>query len=57
MKEASAPSTLSSIKARNRKMEILWISFGIHTANTVLMIDKIKNKLFDMILLTESEEV
>ena len=30
---------LSKIKARNRKTEILWIFFGIHTTNTVLMID------------------
>lgn len=37
--------SLSRIKARNRKTEILWIFFGIHTANAVLMIDKIKNKL------------
>lgn len=30
---------LARIKARNRKTEILWIFFGIHTTNTVLMID------------------
>ena len=36
--------SLSRIKARNRKTEILWIFFGIHTANAVLMIDKIKNR-------------
>ena len=31
--------SLSRIKARNMKTEILWIFFGIHTANAVLMID------------------
>ncbi|MDB9152036.1 transposase [Parabacteroides distasonis] len=36
--------SLSRIKARNRKTEILWIFFGIHTANAVLMIDKFKNR-------------
>ena len=36
--------SLSRIKARNRKMEILWIFFRIHTANAVLMIDKIRNR-------------
>ena len=36
--------SLSRIKARNRETEILWIFFGIHTANAVLMIDKIKNR-------------
>ena len=36
--------SLSRIKARNRKTEILWIFFGIHTANAVLMIDKIKKR-------------
>lgn len=36
--------SLSRIKARNRKTEILWIFFGIHTANVVQMIDKIKNR-------------
>ena len=36
--------SLSKIKARNRKTEILWIFFGIHTANSILMIDKIKNR-------------
>lgn len=35
--------SLLRIKARNRKTEILWIFFGIHTANAVLMIDKITN--------------
>ncbi len=52
--------SLSRIKARNRKTEILWIFFGIHTANAILMIDKIRNrtgKLHDMSLLKESEEV
>ena len=37
--------SLSRIKARNRKTEILWIFFGIHTANAVLMIEKIKKRL------------
>lgn len=37
--------SLSRIKVRNRKTEILWIFFGIHTANAVQMIDKIKNRL------------
>lgn len=36
--------SLSRIKARNRKTEMLWIFFGIYTANAVLMIDKIKNR-------------
>ena len=36
--------SLLRIKARNRKTEILWIFFGIHTANAVLMIDKIRNR-------------
>ena len=36
--------SLSRIKARNRKTEILWIFFGIHTANAILMIEKIRNK-------------
>ena len=36
--------SLSRIKARNRKTEILWIFFGIHTANAVSMIDKIRNR-------------
>ena len=36
--------SLSRIKARNMKTEILWIFFGIHTANAVLMIDKIRNR-------------
>ncbi|KAB6532242.1 hypothetical protein GAY91_13195, partial [Phocaeicola vulgatus] len=34
--------SLSRIKARNRKTEILWIFFGIHTANAILMIEKIR---------------
>ena len=38
--------------------KVRWvISDSIYANNTVLIIDKIKNKLFDMILLTESEEV
>ena len=36
--------SLSRIKARNRETEILWIFFGVHTANAVLMIEKIRNK-------------
>ena len=36
--------SLSRIKARNRKTEILWVFFGIHTANAVLMIDKITDR-------------
>ena len=36
--------SLSRIKARNRKTEILWIFFRIHTANAILMIEKIRNK-------------
>ena len=36
--------SLSRIRARNRKTEILWIFFGIHTANAVLMIDRIRNR-------------
>ena len=36
--------SLSRIKARNRKTEILWIFFGIHTANAILMIEKIRNR-------------
>ena len=36
--------SLSRIKARNRKTEILWIFFGIHTANAILMIEQIRNK-------------
>ena len=36
--------SLSRIKARNMKMGILWIFFGIHTANAILMIEKIRNR-------------
>lgn len=32
--------SLAKVKARNRKTEILWIFFGIHTANAVCMIQK-----------------
>lgn len=32
--------SLARVKARNRKTEILWIFFGIHTANAVCMIEK-----------------
>jgi hypothetical protein len=37
--------SLSKVKARNRKTEILWIFFGIHTANAVCMIEKKKKKI------------
>lgn len=36
--------SLQKIKVRNRKTEILWIFFGIHTANAVCMIEKKKKK-------------
>ena len=36
--------SLARIKAGNRKTEILWIFFGIHTANAVLMIDKVTSR-------------
>ena len=36
--------SLSRIKARNRNTEILLIFLGIHTANAILMIDKIRNR-------------
>ena len=36
--------SLSRIKARNRKVEILWIFFGIHTANAILITDKVRNR-------------
>lgn len=36
--------SLARIKVRNRKTEILWIFFGIHTANAVLMIDKVTSR-------------
>ena len=36
--------SLARIKARNRKTEMLWIFFGIHTANAVFMIEKIEKK-------------
>lgn len=52
--------SLARIKARKRKTEILWIFFGIHTANAVMMIDKIRDragKADDMILQTKPEEV
>ena len=47
LKEASALKshiTGYKIKARNKKTEILWIFFGIHTANVILMINKIRNR-------------
>lgn len=34
--------SLARIKARNKKTEILWIFFGIHTANAICMIEKVK---------------
>lgn len=36
--------SLAKVKARNKKTEILWIFFGIHTANAVCMIEKVKKK-------------
>lgn len=36
--------SLVRIKARNRKTEVLWIFFGIHTANAVCMIEKVEKK-------------
>ena len=36
--------SLARIKARNKKTEILWIFFGIHTENAILMLDRIRNK-------------
>jgi len=35
---------LQKIKARTKETEILWIFFGIHTANAVRMIDKIQRR-------------
>ena len=52
--------SLSRIKARNMKTEILWIFFRIHTANAILMIDKIKTdrrKSHSRIIKNLSEEV
>lgn len=37
--------SLARIKARNRKTEMLWIFFGIHTANAVCMIEKVEKKI------------
>jgi hypothetical protein len=34
--------SLDKVKARNKKTEILWIFFGIHTANAVCMTRKVK---------------
>ena len=34
--------SLQKIKARNRKAEVLWIFCGIHTANAVCMIEKMR---------------
>lgn len=36
--------SLAKVRARNRKTEILWIFFGIHTSNAVLMAEKVKNR-------------
>ena len=36
--------SLVRIKVGNKKVEILWTFFGIHTANAILMIDKIRNR-------------
>lgn len=36
--------SLEKIKARNKNTEMLWIFFGIHTANAVCMIEKVKKK-------------
>jgi hypothetical protein len=33
---------LDKIKARTKKTEILWIFFGIHTANAIRMIPKVE---------------
>ena len=35
---------LQKIKARTKQNEILWIFFGVHTANAVRMINKVKRK-------------
>ena len=32
------------VNLQGTKTEILWIFFGIHTANAILMIEKIRNK-------------
>ena len=37
--------TLSKVKARTKETEILWIFFGIHTANAVRMIPKVERGL------------
>ena len=36
--------SLVGIKVRNRKTEVLWIFFGIHTANAVCMLEKVEKK-------------
>ena len=36
--------SLAKVKARNKKTEMLWIFFGIHTANTVCMIGKVEER-------------
>ena len=36
--------SLSRVKARNKKTEVLWIFFGIYTANAVCMIEKVAKR-------------
>jgi hypothetical protein len=36
--------SLAKIKARTKKTELLWVFFGIHTANAVKMIEKMERK-------------
>lgn len=36
--------SLAKVKSRNKKTEILWIFFGIHTSNAVLMTEKIRGR-------------
>lgn len=51
--------SLTKVKARNRKTEILWIFFGIHTSNAVLMTEKTKTdrlKLRDIKLYSKIEQ-
>ena len=45
--------SLVRIKVGNKKVEILWTFFGIHTANAILMIDKIRNRSEKKCHLTE----
>ena len=37
--------SLDKVKARTKQTEILWIVFGIHTANAVRMIPKVESKI------------